>query len=333
MGEIKPLAGMERVLLKDAVPLDTPFSVYAFPTNACNFRCSYCAHSLGYGAMKRRYGLDSGTMKLETFKKAADQMAAFPGKVKVLSLTGHGEPLLNQELPEMVAYARDRNAASRTEFITNASLLTHGLSTELIDAGLGCIRISLQGMDAKKYEEVCGYRIDFDRLVEEIRYFYQHRKQCSVYVKVMDVVLDEGDEGRFYEAFRGISDRMFVERCRPVYSGVEATADLTAAEDRYGRKHSPRAVCPLCFFMLGIWPNGDVAPCETIYRPAILGNVSTDTLENMWNGEKNRQFRLMQLKKGRFQTPGCAGCCAPDDVSHPEDELDSCAGGLLQKFN
>lgn len=332
MGVIKPLAGMERVLLKDVLPLDTPFSVYAFPTNACNFRCNYCAHSLGHKAMEMQYGFDHGTMKLETFQAAADQMAAFPGKAKVLSLTGHGEPLLNRKLPEMIAYAKEKGSASKIEFITNASLLTRELTHRLVDAGLDCIRISLQGMNAEKYKEICGYHIEFDKFVEEIRYFYHHKKQCSVYVKVMDVALDEGDEKKFYQTFEAISDRMSIEKCKPVYAGVESTADLDVSEDRYGRRHSPRAVCPLCFFMLGIWPNGDVSPCETIYKPEVLGNVHTETLKDMWNGEKNRLFRIMQLNKERYGNQGCAGCCAPDDVSHPEDELDPCARELIKKF-
>ena len=46
--------------------------------------------------------------------------------------------------------------------------------------------------------------------------------------------------------------------------------------DRYGRRHEPRKVCPLPFYMLGILPDGTVSPCETIYIPEILGNVWSD---------------------------------------------------------
>lgn len=332
MAEIKPLAGMERKRLSEVIPLETPYAAYIFPTNLCNFRCSYCGHSLGTEGMKKEYGLEMKNMSMETFQNTIDQLKEFPDKLKVISLTGHGEPLVNPRLPEMIAYAHQQKVAERIEFISNASLLTHELSERLVDAGLDCIRISLQGLSSEKYKEVCGYNIDFDKFVGEIRYLYQYKKQCKVYVKIMDVTLEEGEEELFYQMFGDISDRMYIEQCKPVYSGVEQTKGIQLEEDRYGRKHEPRMVCPLCFYMIGVMPNGDVSPCETIYKPYVLGNVHTDTIRNMWNGDRHLAFEKMQLEKRRMENPGCARCCAPDDVAHPEDELDGFCSELKKKL-
>lgn len=101
---------------------------------------------------------------------------------------------------------------------------------------------------------------------------------------------------------------------------------------RYWRTGRHRQVCPLCFFMLGIFPNGDVYPCETIYRPEYLGNVGEDRLVELWKSEKLRRFWRMQLEGRRGENPHCAQCCAPDDVSHPEDELDGAAEILLERL-
>lgn len=322
MSEIKPLAGMERHLLREVIPLRTPYAAYIFPTNLCNFMCNYCGHSLGLAQMKKEYDFCAENMTMETYRRVIDQLCEFPDRLKVINLTGHGEPLLNKDIPQMIAYAKKKGAAERIEIISNASLLTQELSEQLIDAGLDCIRISLQGLSSEKYQEVCRRKIDFEKLVGEIRYFHQVRKQCEVFVKVMDVALEKGEEEKFYNIFGTISERMYVEQCRPVYSGVEMTKGMDCMDDRYGRKHEPRIVCPLCFYMVGVHPNGDVAPCETIYKPISLGNVYEDTILHMWNGEKNREFQKMQLRKERFQNPGCARCCASDDVAHPEDDLD-----------
>lgn len=332
MSEIKPLAGLERHPLKKVLPLQTPYAAYIFPTNLCNFRCSYCGHSLGLEAMKKEYDFCAENMSMYTYKRVIDQLKAFPDQLKVISLTGHGEPLVNRELPEMIAYAKQNGVTKRIETISNASLLTHELSKQLVDAGLDCIRISLQGLSSGKYKEVCGKNIDFDKFIDEIRYLHDHRKQCQVFVKIMDVALEEGEEEKFYQIFEPISERMFVERCRPVYSGVEMTDGMEFTDDRYGRKHESRIVCPLCFYMIGVHPNGDVAPCETIYKPEILGNVHKDTIYNMWHGETNKEFQRMQLRKERFQNSGCKRCCAPDDVAHPEDVLDDVASDLLNVF-
>lgn len=330
--KIRPLAGLNRVPLRDVLPLDTPFSAYVFPTNHCNFRCSYCAHSLGGQGFQQQYGFPPETMSMDTYRLVINQLAEFPGKLKTLSLTGQGEPLLHPQLPEMVAYAKEKQVTGRIEFMSNGALLHPVLSQALVEAGLDGIRISLQGLSTQKYAEVCGAKVDFEQFVEQIAWLYRHKKQCEVFVKILDVVLEPGEEARFYELFTPIADRVYIEQCRPVYSGVASTEKISTQADRYGRSHAPRKVCPLCFFMLGIFPNGDVYPCEAIYRPEYLGNVRENSLMELWNSGKMRRFWRMQLEGRRGENPQCAQCCAPDDVSHPEDELDGAAETLLERF-
>ena len=327
-----PLAGLDRVPLQDVLPLETPFSAYIFPTNHCNFRCTYCAHSLGNRGFEAQYGFPAETMSMDTYRTAIDQLAEFPDRLKTLSLTGQGEPLLHPQLPEMVAYAKEKQVTRRIEFMTNGALLRPAVSQALADAGLDGIRISLQGLSAEKYAQVCGVKVDFEQFVEQFAWLYRHKKQCEVFVKILDIALEPGEEERFYELFTPIADRVYVEQCRPVYSGVASTEGLSVQSDRYGRPHRHRQVCPLCFFMLGIFPNGDVYPCETIYRPEYLGNVGEDRLVELWKSEKLRRFWRMQLEGRRGENPHCAQCCAPDDVSHPEDELDGAAEILLERL-
>ena len=118
-----------------------------------------------------------------------------------------------------------------------------------------------------------------------------------------------------------------------MYSGVASTEGISTKADRYGNEHIHRNVCPLCFFMLGIFPNGDVYPCETIYRPELLGNVKNGRLTDMWNSDKMREFQMKQLTEGKNANPRCALCCAPDDVSQPEDALDEYKQEILERLN
>lgn len=330
--EIKPICGMERIKLAEQVPLETPFTVFIFPTTFCNFKCKYCGHSLTDEEMKEQYNFVSENMSLDTYIKIIEQLKAFPSKLKVLSLTGQGEPLINKNIAEMIKIAKEADIAERIEIITNASLLTPEMSIKLIDVGLDAIRISLQGLSSLKYKEICEFDLDFKKLIKNIKYFYDNKKQCNVFVKVMDVALEAGEDEKFYDIFSNISDRMFIEQCRPVYDGVEFTKGLEVIADRYGREHKKREVCPLPFFMLGIFPDGDVEPCDTIYKPAVIGNVNNETLMEIWKGDKLREFQILQLKKQRYCNSKCLVCCAPDDVSHPEDLLDDSAEKILKRL-
>lgn len=320
--EIKPIYGTDRVKLSEVVPLSTPFSIFVFPTTYCNFKCIYCGHSLGLEKMKEQYDFTPQMMSLETYIKILNQIKEFPYKLKMLSLTGQGEPLINKNLPLMVNLAKEANVAERIEIITNGALLTKDMANGLINGGLDTLRLSLQGLTSDKYSEICGVNVEFEQFMENIKYFYKNKKNTNLFVKIMDVSLEPGEEEKFYELFKDCSDRMYIEKMLPAYEGVEVTKDMNVKYDRYGRQHEKRKVCPLPFYMMGIFPNGDVEPCDTIYKPIVLGNIHEDSLMNMWKGKKLREFWEMQLKGERYSNKRCSTCCAPDDVVHPEDILD-----------
>lgn len=327
--EIKPIYGTQRTRLATAIPLATPYSIYVFPSTYCNFKCVYCAHMFPPEVIKEKYGLDRNNMSLDTFRETIAQIAEFPQRIRLLSLTGQGEPLMNKNIAEMVSIAKAANVAERIEIISNGRLLSRKMADNLIAAGLDTLRISLQGLNSRKYQEIGGIKVDFDEFYDNIRYFYQNKRNTELFVKIMDVALDPGEESLFYEIFRNCTDRMYVERMLPAYAGVEITDGMQVDYDRYGRQINHRKVCPLAFYMLGVFPEGDVEPCDTIYKPIILGNIHGERLVDMWRGDKLRQFWMQHLRGHRYDNPKCANCNAPDDVAHPEDVLDEEAFTIL----
>jgi GTP 3',8-cyclase len=331
--KIKPISDTTgRTRLAEAVPLTTPYSVYIYPTTYCNFKCNYCAHSLGTDGMAKQYGFVKENMSLETYQKSIGQLCEFPKKIKLLSLTGQGEPLLNKDLPEMVRIAKESGRFERIEIITNGSLLTNQLSDELIESGLDTLRVSLQGISSDKYKEICGVSVNFNKFIDNMQYFYEKKGDTQLFIKVLDIALEVEEEKLFYQLFRDCTDRMFIEKLQPAYSGVELTNNMSIKHDRYGREVTERNVCPLAFFMLGVFPNGDIQPCDTLYRPVILGNVYSNTIINMWKGDILKDFWKLQLQKKRHENNGCSQCCAPTDVSHPEDILDDASELLFNKI-
>lgn len=332
--KIQPIADLNRVRLADVVPLATPFALYLFHTNVCNFRCTYCAHSLGREGMQKEYGFVPEVMSDEVFDRTLEQMKGFPQKFRFVSMTGQGEPLTNRKLPVLIARMKKAGVAESIEVISNGALLTPALCDALIEAGLDRIKISLQGVTSAAFRKMANANVDFDEFVSTIRYLYERKGSMQLFIKVMDVSLGPGEDKKFYEIFGDITDRMYIETCRPVYPGVNYDGKVQpVVTDRFGREHAPRLVCPLCFFHLAVWPNGDVVPCDTILKPVVLGNVLNDTLGSIWNGPAHRAFCAMQLRKERMTAnPQCARCIAPDDVAHPEDALDEAAERLLATY-
>ena len=326
--------GGTRTRLAEVLPLDTPYVVQIFPIYACNFRCSYCVFSTEME--QRSFISDKVVMEMALYKKCIDGFRRFPHKLKTLRFVGMGEPLLHRGLPEMVAYATEAGVAERTEILTNASLLTPALSDALISAGLSRLSISLQGMSAVKYKEICGATIDFDELVSNIRYFYEYKGRCQLYIKIIDCALDgEKEEEAFYHRFGDICDLISIEHAGPIFPFVDYTGVLEKSDrtlTQFGRTPVEAKVCPQPFFTFQINPDGKVVPCYTIVYPEILGDCNTESVLDIWNGEAFQAFRRSMLLKGKDCCTVCRECEINAHRCFEEDSLDDEAQRLIPLF-
>jgi radical SAM protein with 4Fe4S-binding SPASM domain len=314
----------QRKILGEVLPLATPFSVMVQVSNVCNFRCNYCSQSLGTAALKAML-IEKRTMPYEVFVKAADQIKTFPEKVKVMNLTGFGEPLLNKHLPEMIRYTKENQLAERIEIVTNGSFLTPDLSDRLIDAGLDIIRISVQGLSADKYREVSGIDLDFDQYVANIGYFYSHKKAQSMYIKILDSALEQpDDQERFFEIFGDICDIIAVEHLVPVMPGVDYSKLKSTYENgMQGYKNEKIVICPRPFYQILVDVDGTVRPCCNYIPPMILGTIHEASLVEHWNSQIMHDFQLQQVNGERFNNPVCRDCQTPVYGINAEDNLDA----------
>jgi len=333
MAEIVNSSSQNRAELWRVLPLETPFAVHVFPSYYCDFRCCYCIQSLTAEEFAS-LNLKKQMMGINTFKHAVDGITNFKSRLKLLNFAGHGEPLLNPNLPEMIAYAKDKKITDKIELVTNAHTLTETKSRELVNAGLDSIRISIQGMSAEKYRQVSSVDVDFNRLIEQIGYFYNHKGKCSVYIKIIDHAL-EGieEEKRFHETFGGICDRIAVEHMVPTAAGVDYNElDTNYGQTQQGYAAQSVKTCPWPFYMMAVEPNGDVRTCCSTTFPLVLGNANEDSLSEMWKGDSLKAFWLMQLQDSRFLHPVCRSCKNPDYGLQPGDNIDNYKQEVLERI-
>jgi len=84
------------------------------PTTACNLDCKIC--------MRRNLEKPITFLSLDNFKKLLDS-----GNARYVGLHGWGEPLLNQQLFEMVKYAEAKGVS--TNLTTNGTLVRENLDS------------------------------------------------------------------------------------------------------------------------------------------------------------------------------------------------------------
>jgi cyclic pyranopterin phosphate synthase len=315
MSKIGPHFLSARQVLADVVPIDTPFSIQIEASQICNIKCSYCLHSF---TKQDKPAL----MTFNMFAILCSLLRAFDKKIKQVNFSGWGDPLVNKELPIMIRHLKYCNVTESIAIITNGLLLQPDLSQKLVSAGADHIRISLQGMTKEKYWDVCGRAINFQTLVENIKDLYEHKQGCQIYVKIADVALDEGEEELFYETFDKISDRMFVEKIRPMFHESPQDDKMLS---KYGDEHAPVIACPQPFYMVAITATGDILPCCNYVNPTNMGNIFTASLTGAWSGGALQGLRLMLLDKNRKEQsayPVCRDCLMPDAIITAGDCLD-----------
>jgi len=331
---ISEAPGGKRIPLSQLVPLDTPLLVQIFPIYACNFVCKYCVFSMKKS--KRGFISDKIKMDFNLYKKCVDDMCKFPNKIKVLRFVGMGEPLLHNQLPEMIQYASSKNIINKIEILTNASLLTPRLSDKIIASGLSKLLISIQGTSEKKYMDISNVKINFQKFIENIKYFYDHRNNVEVHIKIIDCALGgKEDEQKFYDLFGNICNTIGIEYAGPIFPGVEYNKVLknTITKTQFGLNYTNIKICPQPFFSMQINPDGKIVPCYSIVYPEILGDCNNESLYDIWNGSKYNNFRYKMLDGIENSCNVCQECdivkhrmFATDDLSNDIERLKKAYG-------
>jgi MoaA/NifB/PqqE/SkfB family radical SAM enzyme len=131
--------GAERQARMDAPPR----MVFIEVTNRCNLHCETCPRTYFTREPLK-------TLTFAEFRVIADQ---FP-EMRRCALHGIGEPLLNRELPAMIAYLKARGV--EVLFNSNGTLLTPTRQEALARSGLDQFRCSIDGARPETYARIRG---------------------------------------------------------------------------------------------------------------------------------------------------------------------------------
>ena len=318
--QIKPRIDLEnRTKLETVIPLSVPFIINVDPADSCNFRCTFCPS--GDRELMKNVGRSLKTMDFELYKKIIDDICEFEKPINVLRLYKDGEPLLNPRFAEMVKYAKEKKCSERIDTTTNASLLNPKRNLEIIEAGLTRINISIYGVNEKQYLEFSNHKIDFEKLVGNIRHLYENRKNCEMIIKINGDTISDDDKNKFYEIFGDIADGVYIEHimsCWPEFElkGVEVNQEFGI----YGQKIKEVQVCPYVFYSFSINSDGSASACFLDWsRKLLIGDAKCESVKDIWNGEKLLNVQKMFLEKKRKEHPVCRDCGQmshglPDDI-------------------
>lgn len=132
---------------------------------ACNLNCIMCPWT-----EERRNVSDHGRMN----RRIWDAIKPHLKDIESIDFTGGGEPLLHPDLSEWIYDAHD--AGCKTGFLTNGTLLTKTMTSNMLDAGIDWICFSVDGADQGTFNRI-RQGADFDRVCRNINYFCDARSK------------------------------------------------------------------------------------------------------------------------------------------------------------
>ena len=273
-------------------------------TGLCNLRCVMCPHGQSQYQM---YEQGRSHMSLPLFRKVIDEARDF---IYDADLFGGGEPLLNPNIFEMIAYAKE--AGIHTRIHTNATLLNEERARALLEAGLDFLSFSFEGY-SKEYYESTRVNAHYEVVLENIQRFLSLKYssgKTNPYV-VLQVILPPS-ENRTEEIERGlVTLRAALEtqpglnefKIIPLHNYGGKVSDLKKGSVV---RYTP---CTFLWYAIFVLWDGTIVPCCVDWWGEYnLGNLNEITLKEAWHSDKLSELRERIGSQQYQEIPLCSQC-------------------------
>lgn len=289
-----PLA--QKIFFQRKISREFPFSLNIETTNDCNFNCLMCP--------RKKTNRGFGKISLELYRKIIDQLTQEKKKLFTLTLIKDGEPLLHSQLPEMIAYAKEKNVARRIEIFSNGSLLSEKTGRSLIASGLDVLNVSLNAAHPQIHQKLTG-TTSYNKVVENLKKFMVLKREMKsekplVVAKIIEMEETKDEIPDFKKMWRNTADQVVVSPGHNYGGGV-------VRPKSFKRERYP-CVLPWGFMVVNF--DGEVTTCCANYlrNELIMGDIRKQKLKEIWQSEKYRRLRRDHLTGNLKDWPTCRSC-------------------------
>jgi radical SAM protein with 4Fe4S-binding SPASM domain len=280
--------------------------------NACNASCIMCPYPL----FKKEF--PRGRMDDELFDKVIAEIAE-RREVHTFVPMLQNEPFLDKKLFDRIGrFKQLTRGRVEVELVTNGAFLTVDAIERIREAELDVLDISLDAVSRQTYERI-RIGLDFDEVIAGVERVIDARlPHTSVFVRMVKL-RDNAHEVRKFAArwrARGIPVFIYTANNRvgalPQFDEkLRLTREQVPLLQRLGRRAARAWLghCPAPFATTDILHDGSVLLCAHDWaRKEILGNVRTQTIAEIWNGERMKEIRAAVHRRAYQTLPACRDC-------------------------
>ena len=284
-----------------------PLFVSVEPANICQLRCPACPVGLRDVEMSRSRDVER-TMSPDVWHRVLSEIR---DTAWVVQFYFQGEPLLNKDLPQMIAEAHD--AGIYTIVSTNAQAMTEQMAEKLVKAGLDRIIISMDGLTEESYG---AYRVggSVEKCKEALTWLRKAKNKCQmsnvkcqIELQCLRLKTNEHEWTAFKKQYKALGADRLVFKTAQLYDYTNGHP-LMPTNPRYSRyvqgkdgKYHRRKLGKGCFRVWSgavVTTNGEVLPC--CYDKAhayVYGNIMNASMEELFGNEKAMTFRRAAMNE------------------------------------
>jgi radical SAM protein with 4Fe4S-binding SPASM domain len=234
-------------------------------------------------------------MDLRLFEKIISEAS---GKSELAILHIMGEPLIHPEIHKMIKTCKQ--ADIKTVISTNAMLLDEQKQKELCASGLDTIILSFDGAHPETFEKVrLGAR--YETVRNNIESFLRRKKRPHAAIQMISFDLTQNQQQDFQKLWKGYNADVLIKP----YTNWQGDKEKINKWHKTEITDLRHKICDRIWRWMTIIQDGTVIPCCRDYNATIkLGNLKDNTIEQVWNNDLFRDFRLKHL----IGRDGCSIC-------------------------
>jgi radical SAM protein with 4Fe4S-binding SPASM domain len=293
------MLGLKDTINSRAWP-DRPQGLMVEITSICDSKCIHCPRE----AMDR----PMRPMDFNLFKRLVDQAAEL--KIPEFYPNGFGELMTIKDPSPYLDYLNSKEHKFRIILNTNAFRMTEEKIEMLIKAKVYLLNICIDGATAEVTEKI-RINLKLADIEKNILRLMEIRKQRNLdypRIRVGMVVLPQNrhEVEPFLQKWRGKVDFVGVDG----YSNRAGslTGKFSAPEGE-APAAAPSQTCVLPFKDLNIWSDGKaVICCNDWNEEQVIGDITKQSLLEIWHGEAARKVRELHAKGAGDQLEICKKC-------------------------
>jgi radical SAM protein with 4Fe4S-binding SPASM domain len=295
-----------RYLVRRISPTESYQDLLSFPrffeietVNTCNARCPMCTIE--------EWTRHSPTMKDDLFEKIAAEICDHADQVRRVQLFKDGEPLLDKKLPRRIARMKD-GGVKQVGISTNVSLLNERRATDILQAGLDQIILSVDSLNKEVFERI-RVKLVHEEVMANAQRFIALRNKIRPSTQIWVRMIRQDANFNEWPEFEAFWKPKLADTDRVNFHNLHNWGTQLKGFKSVSPNLESELPCVALWSSMVIFADGRVPLCQVDYNNLYpSGSVKDRSIAEVWRDKALTNYRRAHLEGRKSEIHICDGC-------------------------